>query len=65
LRFGSLRTPFPFVHPGLAEGQEAAALLRKPTGEETMPEARTDVYSHITNKFIADLEQGVRPWNRP
>ncbi len=30
-----------------------------------MPEARTDVYSRITNKIIADLEQGVRPWHRP
>ena len=24
-----------------------------------------DVYSRITNKIIADLEQGVRPWHRP
>jgi antirestriction protein ArdC len=24
-----------------------------------------DVYSRITNKIIADLEQGVRPWLRP
>lgn len=24
-----------------------------------------DVYSRITNKIIADLEQGVRPWMRP
>lgn len=24
-----------------------------------------DVYSKITNKIIADLEQGVRPWMRP
>ena len=24
-----------------------------------------DVYSRITNKIVADLEQGVRPWHRP
>jgi antirestriction protein ArdC len=29
-----------------------------------MPEFR-DVYSRITNKIIADLEQGVRPWMKP
>jgi antirestriction protein ArdC len=29
-----------------------------------MPEVR-DIYSRITNKIIADLEQGVRPWMRP
>ena len=27
--------------------------------------ARPDVYSRITDKIIADLEQGVRPWFRP
>ena len=27
--------------------------------------ARPDVYSKITDKIIADLEQGVRPWLRP
>jgi antirestriction protein ArdC len=29
-----------------------------------MSESR-DVYSRITNKIIADLEQGVRPWMKP
>jgi antirestriction protein ArdC len=24
-----------------------------------------DVYSKITDRIIADLEQGVRPWMRP
>jgi len=28
LRFGSLRTPFPLAHPGLADGQEAARCFR-------------------------------------
>ena len=27
--------------------------------------ARPDVYSRITDKIIADLEQGVRPWVKP
>jgi antirestriction protein ArdC len=35
-----------------------------PKGERDMSEFR-DVYSRITNKIIADLEQGVRPWMRP
>lgn len=30
-----------------------------------MNENRPDVYSRITNKIIADLEQGVRPWLKP
>ena len=24
-----------------------------------------DIYGRITNKIIADLEQGVRPWMKP
>jgi len=24
-----------------------------------------DVYSRITGKIIADLEQGIRPWHKP
>ena len=30
-----------------------------------MSETRADIYSRITNRIIADLEQGVRPWHRP
>ena len=26
---------------------------------------RKDIYSRITDKIIADLEQGVRPWMKP
>ena len=29
------------------------------------PINRRDVYSRITNKIIADLEEGVRPWMKP
>ncbi|MCB9989321.1 MAG: DUF1738 domain-containing protein [Rhodospirillales bacterium] len=27
--------------------------------------AKTDVYTRVTDKIIADLEQGVRPWMKP
>ena len=30
-----------------------------------MTETKPDVYSRITDKIVADLEQGVRPWMRP
>ncbi len=26
---------------------------------------RADVYSRVTDRIIADLEQGVRPWLKP
>jgi antirestriction protein ArdC len=26
---------------------------------------RADVYSRVTNKIVADLERGVRPWLKP
>ena len=26
---------------------------------------RTDIYQHITDHIVADLEQGVRPWLKP
>lgn len=30
-----------------------------------MSNEKTDVYNRITNRIIADLEQGVRPWMKP
>jgi antirestriction protein ArdC len=30
-----------------------------------MTETRTDIYARITDRIVADLEQGVRPWHRP
>ena len=27
--------------------------------------ARQDVYTRVTDKIVADLEQGVRPWMKP
>ena len=30
-----------------------------------MTDTIRDVYSRITGKIIADLEQGVRPWMKP
>lgn len=32
------------------------------TSSQTTP---VDVYSRVTSKIIADLEQGVRPWHKP
>jgi antirestriction protein ArdC len=26
---------------------------------------KQDVYTRVTNKIVADLEQGVRPWMKP
>ena len=31
----------------------------------TTNSTRADVYSRVTNRIIADLEQGVRPWMKP
>ena len=31
----------------------------------TTNSTRADVYSRVTNRIIADLEQGVRPWLKP
>lgn len=28
-------------------------------------ETKLDVYSRVTSKILADLEQGVRPWVKP
>ena len=30
-----------------------------------MTDTRSDIYTRITNRIIADLKQGVRPWHRP
>jgi antirestriction protein ArdC len=30
-----------------------------------MPRTRTDLYTRVTGRIIADLERGVRPWIRP
>lgn len=27
--------------------------------------SRSDIYTRITDKIVADLEQGVRPWLKP
>ena len=32
---------------------------------KTSTQSRADVYSRVTSKIIADLEKGVRPWQRP
>ncbi|MBP2310730.1 ArdC family protein [Azospirillum soli] len=32
---------------------------------DTTAPARADVYTRVTNRILADLEKGVRPWMRP
>ena len=49
--------------PGhVAEQRERKTQKRR---RKTMPEEKQDVYTRITNKIIAALEQGVRPWIKP
>lgn len=38
---------------------------KKPGAATIQAKDRRDVYSRVTDKIIADLEQGVRPWVRP
>jgi antirestriction protein ArdC len=33
--------------------------------ETTITESRGDVYARVTNRIVADLEKGVRPWLQP
>lgn len=33
--------------------------------ETSRPQAKTDLYTRVTNAIVADLEAGVRPWTRP
>src|SRR4051794_14473754 len=37
--------------------------VRIMTGKETKP--RADIYARITDRIVADLERGVRPWVKP
>src|SRR3546814_2617396 len=38
---------------------------KKPDAAAARASNRQDVYSRVTDKIIADLEQGVRPWVKP
>lgn len=38
---------------------------RKSTTQEAGEEPRKDVYARVTERIIADLEQGIRPWMKP
>jgi hypothetical protein len=49
---------------GLADGQRFAIANLIPKGNRDRTEIK-DIYSGITNKIIADLGQGVRPWLKP
>jgi antirestriction protein ArdC len=59
------RSPFPLATPVSPTGREQQQrAVPNPKGDQIMSDTR-DVYSRITNKIVADLEQGVRPWHRP
>jgi antirestriction protein ArdC len=46
-------------------GRKQRGAASQAKGKETMSETRGDIYTRITNRIVADLEQGVRPWHRP
>jgi antirestriction protein ArdC len=46
-------------------GRKQPPLLRKNQGERPLSETKSDIYTRITNRIVADLERGVRPWHRP
>jgi len=57
----------PFASPGLADRQGSH---RDPNleGAKTMSKTnsvRTDVYARVTDRIVADLEAGTRPWMKP
>src|SRR5688572_22142302 len=41
--------------------------MRNPQAKEgrAMNSEKADVYTRITNRIVAELEQGVRPWFKP
>jgi len=36
-----------------------------PTPKSTATSPRADLYSRVTDRIIAELEKGVRPWLKP
>ena len=67
--FVAFRVPTKPVFPAIstaraAPGSSSRCFAIQKEGNRDMSEFR-DVYSKITDRIIADLEQGVRPWMRP
>ena len=60
MRFGSLRTPFPFAHPGLADGQEAARCFRNES-HQTMSETPPDTDTRSTYHIARNPQQAPHP----
>ena len=52
------------IHPQQRE-QEPRINRRKPHAAAARTQDRKDVYSRVTDKILADLERGVRPWVKP
>src|SRR5208283_5063208 len=67
--FRSPRRGLSVCYPGLADGQRCSAALRSTSNpKETKAmttEPKPDLYTRVTNRILADLEQGVRPWVKP
>ncbi|MCA9500681.1 MAG: DUF1738 domain-containing protein, partial [Nitrospira sp.] len=40
-------------------------MTTRTNNHQTEKVSRQDVYSRVTARIVADLEQGVRPWARP
>jgi antirestriction protein ArdC len=45
--------------------QRSAAQPQAKEATMTTNSIRTDLYTRVTSRIIADLEQGVRTWQRP
>src|SRR5690349_20609160 len=45
--------------------REVTASERSKTMRTSTTTSRTDLYSRVTERVIADLEKGVRPWLKP
>src|SRR3954447_14296080 len=62
---GLPRSPFPLATPVSPTGKGCSCCCNPSPEEEIMKNARTDLYSRITNCIVAELEKGVRPWLKP
>jgi len=55
------------LHPPVSANgqrlQRSAALNLKPKGKQIME--KQDLYTRITNRIVAELEKGCRPWLKP
>ena len=60
----TIATPSPHWAGLPAYWRGPSRLHAQPAGKEGQP-MRTDVYQKITDRIVAELEKGVRPWMKP